>query len=99
MTIKEMQKVYKKINKAMDDMQKAADAFALCIADFDKRAEHAKAYVKAHRVLDKIGEAMNVNTLALANKCISEESFVYWCLMNKIEYKTDDQNEEEEANA
>lgn len=94
MTIKEMQKVYKKVSKAINEFYVSRG----CMESSDHPdilAEYAKNMVKAWKVLDKVSAAMNANNLELVNKAINEESFVRWCLLENIDYKTSENETED----
>ena len=97
MTIKEMQKIYKKVYKAINDFY-AARGFIQFDDNPDILAENAKGMLKAWKVLNKVSTAMNVSISVLVNKAINEESFVRWCLLENIEYKKpENDNEEDET--
>ena len=100
MTIKEMQKLYKKVAKASVDLFTAHTKQLEIANDVDKIAENARIIVKAHRTLTKIGDAININNMAICYKAsLGEEAFVRWCLVENIQYNdTDSIQEETEEN-
>ena len=88
MTIKEMQKTYKKIFKAEFAAFVNARNIASMVADenydYATIAEYAKTIAKSHRSIVKIADAMNVGDGDIVG-FKNEDAFVKWCIMNNIE--------------
>ncbi len=97
MTIKEMQKVFKKVHKARVQMADARyELSKLNVSAVVHIAEMAKLVAKNANTINKIAIAMNVAPVVLIDNAGNEEDFLRWCLVNNIEM-TSASDEEEEA--
>ena len=97
MTIKEMSKLYKNINKAMTKAVTERRMIENPVAseNFDEFIEHAITLAKELKRLQKFGCMVGVPAGELVDQSTSEESFLRWCLLNNIDWKTEPAEEEE----
>lgn len=96
MTIKEMTKLYKKIEKAINEYginKYEIDRDNIYQDDPESMIAHAKAYAKSIKTLNAIAEGLNISVKIVAS-FNSEEYFCKYCLLNDIEYNETAETEE-----
>ena len=95
MTIKEMRKVYKKLEKMEDEFTAAKMELSniSVYGNLEHITEQAKRLAKATTTIAKYAAAMNVDSQLLMENVISEEHFCKWCLINDIEMNTTEETE------
>lgn len=98
MTIKEMCKVYKKLEKLEDEFTNAKiNLTAISVyGDMDYINENAKKLAKVTATISKYAKAMDVDTQTLMENVISEEHFCRWCLISDIVMSGNEADEAEE---
>lgn len=100
MTIKEMQKLYKKIAKAENNYDNARWELEERhdMTDVAWYIEKAQQLHKAARTLVKIADSMTTTMVSLMLNTGSEDEFIRWMIVNDIEMieKVEDEEEEKE---
>ena len=100
MSIREAQKLYKKIGKMEKLYSEALNGIQFHEKHSDKTVyEYALMIVKACRTLEKIAEAMKIKVDELLSNAKTEDDFVIWVITNKLMFvgvDTEEQEEEEE---
>lgn len=96
MTIKEMQKVYKKISKADNLLWNAIDSIRVDGLSRKLYSECAKDVTKCTKQLNKIASAMNLEIEQITGFATVDD-FARFCFLNNIEYNAGTDDEENEA--
>lgn len=98
MTIKEMCKVFKKLEKMEDEFSKAKiELMGISVyGNLDHISEQAKKLAKVTTTITKYAKAMGVDTQVLMENVVSEEHFCRWCLLYGIDMQEQEETEEAE---
>lgn len=100
MTIKEYQKIYKKVNKAITLYNEGCNEIKLARGyDIPEHVASAKKLMKAARTLEKLASVMHVNLDEMRLATATEDSFVRWCIFNDVEMHESVEDEQEESDA
>lgn len=102
MTIKEMQKMHKKINKVADEYKVSfAVMQEVHPAEVEYAAECAQKITRSAKQLKKIADsiACTVEQIIYKGYYASEDEFVKWCVVNNIEFVSTDAAEDEQNDA
>lgn len=112
MTIKEMQKCYKKVNKMVNEYEFAKtnarniDCYTFTysgetvsdIMETARRLEVAcKRIIKMATVTLNLSDLFNDPVKAMCNNAMNEETFVRWCITAGVEYKQEETEESAEG--